>query len=314
MKALQHNEIFGNWATLFLATDKQGQIDFSRLADEIDILISSKPNGIYSNGTAGEFYTQTENEFDKISGLLAEKCGKENIPFQIGVNHMSAQISMERLKRTKDLNPSAFQVILPDWFPTVQEENIEFLQKMSEEAGNVGLVLYNPPHAKVVLQPEQWKPVKKVVPRLVGLKVFDNNGNDNWYKRAGNNSNGLSVFIPGHHLATGIKNGANGAYSNMACLNPFAAQKWYDLIIENIEAGLELEIRINKFMQQFINPLITEEHYPNQACDRFLALVGGWADIGSHMRWPYRSVPSEYADKIRKEAKKIIPEFFEISA
>ncbi len=31
-------------------------------------------NGIYSNGTAAEFYNQTEGEFDKISQLLVDKC------------------------------------------------------------------------------------------------------------------------------------------------------------------------------------------------------------------------------------------------
>jgi hypothetical protein len=70
MKSLQHHEIFGNWATLLLATDDHGNIDFSKLADEMDVLVSSRPNGIYSNGTAGEFYAQTEDEFDRIMALV----------------------------------------------------------------------------------------------------------------------------------------------------------------------------------------------------------------------------------------------------
>ena len=55
MKPLSSDEIYGNWATLLLATDKNGEIDVSRMNDEIDVLIDSQPNGIYSNGTAGEF-------------------------------------------------------------------------------------------------------------------------------------------------------------------------------------------------------------------------------------------------------------------
>ena len=101
MKPLSSKDIYGNWATLLLATDKKGKIDFLKLNDEIDVLISSKPNGIYSNGTAGEFYTQTENEFSKISELLSSKCEKAGIPYQIGVSHMSPQISLERLKMIK---------------------------------------------------------------------------------------------------------------------------------------------------------------------------------------------------------------------
>lgn len=314
MQPLKPNQIHGNWATLLLTTDNQGSIDYAKLAYEIDILIASKPNGIYSNGTAGEFYTQTEEEFDRISRLLAVKCEATGVAFQIGVSHMSPQISLERLKRAKELKPSAFQVILPDWFPVTMEESVGFLQKMSEEAGEIGLVLYNPPHAKTILEPEQWSLIKREVPGLVALKVSDQGGNKTWYKKARTHSEGLSLFIPGHRLASGIQNGADGAYSNMACLNPFAAQEWYEQISDDIEAALELEQRINHFMKQFIEPLISEKNYSNHACDRFLAILGGWADIGETMRWPYRSVPVEYADQIRPKARDLIPEFFQTAS
>ena len=125
------------------------------------------------------------------------------------------------------------------------------------------------------------------------LLATDNEGNINYIR-----------------LAAGIKLGAHGSYSNMACLNPFTAQKCYDMIIEDIDAGLELEQRIGKFMVLYIHPLISKHHYSNQACDRLLANLGGWADIGDKLRWPYRSVPIEYGKKIKNEAVNLIPEFF----
>lgn len=311
MKPLSSKEIYGNWATLLLATDKNGDIDFIKLNDEIDVLISSKPNGIYSNGTAGEFYSQTEDEFLKVSSLLASKCEKAGVSFQIGVSHMSPQISLQRLKMIKHLNPGAVQVILPDWFPVTVEEAIIFLTKMEEEAEGISLVLYNPPHAKKILKPNEWKILKKNVFTLQGVKVFDYNCDESWYETMRKNSSNLSVFIPGHHLVTGIRMGANGAYSNVACLNPFAAQKWYEMIQTDFSAALELETRINRFMSELIAPFITKYHFPNHACDRFMALVGGWADIGSKLRWPYTSIPEDLAGPVRKKAKQIIPEFFD---
>ncbi|WP_423127769.1 dihydrodipicolinate synthase family protein [Gaoshiqia sp. Z1-71] len=310
MKSLQHHEIFGNWATLLLAADDYENIDFSRLADEIDVLIASRPNGIYSNGTAGEFYAQTEDEFDRISLMLSEKCEKAEIPYQIGVSHMSPQISLERLKRVRHLQPGAVQLILPDWFPVTLDEAVIFLQKMASAAGGISLVLYNPPHAKSQLQPEEWSILKKKIPSLAGLKVFDQNGDANWYPAMRKNSNGLSLFIPGHRLASGIQKGAHGAYSNIACLNPFAAQRWYELTQTDLPAALDLEKRINRFMSELITPFITEQHYPNHACDRLMALVGGWADVGAKQRWPYRSIPESFAVQVRQKAQTLIPEFF----
>lgn len=310
MKAFKHDEIFGNWATVLLTTYKNGLIDYSKLSDEIDVLIASKPNGIYSHGTAGEFYTLNEEEFDKINYLLATKCNDSKTPFQIGINHTSPQISLQRLNRIKYLRPSAIQLILPDWYPPTLEESVLFLQRIEEEANGISLVLYNPPHAKKQLEPEEWTILKKNVPLLQGLKVFDQNGNPEWYARVRENSHCLSVFVPGYRLATGIKSGVHGSYSNMACLNPFAAQEWYNLIRKDMEAGLELERRIEKFRQDYIHPLKTAQQYASHAIDRFLALLGGWADIGEKLRWPYKTVPQEYANKIKPEVIKLLPEFF----
>jgi len=313
MKPLLSKEILGNWATLLLATNKSGDIDFSKLNDEIDVLISSSPNGIYSNGTAGEFYSQTEEEFLKVSELLAVKCEKAGIPFQLGVSHMSPQISLQRLKMVKHLQPGAVQVILPDWFPPTLEECIIFLKKMAEEAENISLILYNPPHAKKKLQPEEWTVLKTQVPTLMGVKVFDHNSDKRWYESVRKNSEAISVFIPGHNLASGITLGAHGAYSNVACLNPFAAQNWFNQMQIDMNSALELEKRINQFMSELIEPFITKQFFPNHACDRFMALVGGWADVGANLRWPYKSIPKELAEPIRKKACQIIPEFFNMN-
>ena len=203
------------------------------------------------------------------------------------------------------------QIILPDWFPVTLEEAVLFLGEMEKEAEGTSLVLYNPPHAKKILKPSDWSHLKDKIPSLAGLKVFDQNADPNWYKLVNENKEGLSIFIPGHRLVTGIRMGAHGAYSNMACLNPFAAQNWFEMIRTDLPAALEMEIRINQFISELIAPFITESGYPNHACDRFMALLGGWADVGSKLRWPYRSIPEDLAVDVRKRAKNIIPEFFE---
>jgi 4-hydroxy-tetrahydrodipicolinate synthase len=201
-------------------------------------------------------------------------------------------------------------LILPDWFPVSMEEAILFLRKMESEADGISLILYNPPHAKKILHPEDWEMIKKQIPSLEGLKVFDRNGDPVWFEKVRKHAGSLSVFIPGHRLISGIRAGARGAYSNMACLNPFAAQRWYEMSMQDQVAALELEQRINVFMNTWISPFITQGHFPNHACDRFMALLGGWADVGEALRWPYRSIPMNLVEPVRKEAETIIPEFF----
>ena len=307
MKPLISQDIRGNWATLLLAWNRDDSLDLDRVGGEIDCLIATGVDGIYSCGTAGEFHTLTEDEFDAVSALLAAKCAAAGMPFQLGVSHMSAQISRARLQRAATLAPSAMQVILPDWYPVTDNEAVVFLEGMVEAAGEIGLVLYNPPHAKRVLEPEAMGGLSRAVPALVGVKTAA--GDAAWYAAMRRHIPHLSVFVPGHRLATGIREGAAGAYSNAACLNPAAAQAWYRQMLDDIAAALELEQRLCGFMEQYIVPFITEAGYCPAACDRLLAQMGGWADVGERMRWPYRAIPREEAIRLREIARRTVPEF-----
>lgn len=311
MNPLKSNQIYGNWATILLPIDKDDCIDYIKLAEEIDSLISMGVNGIYSNGTAGEFYNQTEEEFDKISQLLADKCNAAGMPFQIGCCHMSPKLSLEKLKRTVSLMPGAIQVILPDWFPPTMDEVISFLFTMAEVADPIGLVLYNPPHSKKKLNPEDYYKIKNAGIPLVGCKVAA--GDSNWYATMKDLVPELSLFVPGHCLATGISLGASGSYSNMACLHPQIAQQWYELMLTDMPGAIEFEKRIQFFMSKHIVPLITENKYSDPSIDKFLAAIVGWTDIGTRMRWPYRWIQFDDVSRIREICKELLPEFFSLS-
>lgn len=307
MTPLAANQIRGNWATLLLAWNADGSLDLGRVAAEIEVLIAARVDGIYSNGTAGEFHTQTEAEFDAVAELLATRCEAADTAFQIGVSHPVAQVSRERLRRVLPLHPSAVQLILPDWFPVTEREAIVFLTGMAETAGDLGLVLYNPPHAKRVLAPAQVGRLAAACPTLVGWKTAG--GDDAWYQEMRAHCARLSVFVPGHLLASGVRRGAHGAYSNVACLNPAAAQRWTDQMCSDLPGALEIESRLRRFMDAHIAPFLTEQGFCNAACDRLLAGIGGWADVGAAMRWPYRSIAASEASRLREVARELLPEF-----
>ncbi|MEZ4671726.1 MAG: dihydrodipicolinate synthase family protein [Anaerolineae bacterium] len=310
MKPFTASEILGNWATLLLPINVDDSIDFVRLDDELEVLAQAGVNGIYSNGTAGEFHAQTEQEFDRIHELVAQRCEAAKLPFQIGASHMSFQISIERIKRTRALCPSAFQVILADWFPLQEAEMVTCLEHFARAADPIGLVLYNPPHAKRRLTPAQIGSLKRAVPALVGVKVAG--GDASWYAEMRAHCSELSIFIPGHHLATGFSHGAAGAYSNVACLHPVGAQRWYDLMPVNLTGALEIEHRIRQYFDEYITPYISERHYSNGAVDKLLSVIGRWAHIGSRLRLPYRWIDETEAERLRQIGLQVIPEILAI--
>jgi dihydrodipicolinate synthase/N-acetylneuraminate lyase len=308
LRPLRAEELRGNWATLMLPIGADDSIDYGRLAGELDALIAAGVDGLYTNGTAGEFHTQTEAEFDAIHALVAERCHRAGLPFQIGASHMSAQLALDRIRRASSLRPAAFQVILADWFPLQEAEMVACLERMAAAAEPVGLVLYNPPHAKVVLTPTQIGRLRAAVPALIGVKVAD--GDAAWYAELRAHCQGLAVFVPGHHLATGIANGAAGSYSNVACLSPAGAQRWYEQMLTDLPAALALEQRIRRFMDTEIVPFIVRDGYANPALDKLLAAIGGWADVGTRLRWPYRWLDPAEAARLRPVAQALLPEMF----
>lgn len=311
MKPLTAAEIRGNWATLLLPLNADDSIDYGLLGDEIDRFIAAGVDGIYSNGSAGEFYAQTEDEFDRISTLLAEKCERARRPFQIGACHMSPRLSRERVRRAKALAPSALQIVLPDWFVPSWPEIGSFLEVMIAEAAPVPLILYNPPHAKRRLTPAEWLEIATKFPAVVGIKVPG--GDEAWYAAMQPVMARISVFIPGHELASGLARGAHGAYSNVACLSPAGAQRWSDLCRRDPAAGLAWEKKIQGFWLGHVAPLITVHGLANMAADKAASVAGGWLPgLSPRLRWPYRGATEEMvraiAGEARRQLRDIMPE------
>ena len=302
------NKIEGVWGTMLLPLRKSGDVDFKALEGQIRILAGSGLNGIYSNGTAGEFWTLSEKEFDRTSGLMAGICREAGLPFQIGACHQSPHITRQRIQRTRKLGPVAYQVIIPEWVTPTMEELIEYFHVIGEAAGPVKLVLYNPPHAKWRLQPAEIHYLSRNVPELAGFKLAG--GDADWFSIMRPVLESHAVFTPGHTLASDLPRGSRGSYSNMACLSPRGAARWYRLMKEDPSAAREIEDRIQTFRNAHIVPLWRDHKYSSAAIDKLWAYLGDWGPISTALRWPYRGVPESLGNELRSQVRTMIPDFF----
>ncbi|MBM3874541.1 MAG: dihydrodipicolinate synthase family protein [Verrucomicrobia bacterium] len=308
MKPLCSDGISGTWGAVLLPLNADDSIDFVALAEQVQTMLDAGLAGVYTNGTAGELHEQEEAEFDRLSTLVAEACTRRSVPFQIGVGHMSARVARERLRRVVALAPGAVQVILPDWVPIAPAEAEHFLLTMAELAAPVALVLYTPGHAKRPLDLAAIARLRAAVPGLVGVKTPD--GNASWYASMRRLLPGFSVFVPGHHLATGLRSGASGSYSNIACLSPRGAQRWFERCVKDPAAGLAFEQRLLAFFQEQVAPLAAHG-LCSAALDKALAAAGGWAPIPPRLRWPYQSADAAAVARLGRAARAALPELWE---
>jgi dihydrodipicolinate synthase/N-acetylneuraminate lyase len=301
-------ELRGVWATALLPIRPDESIDVDRLAAALDHVLAAGVHGVYTNGTAGEFHTLTEAEYDRLHTLVAERCTAAGMAFQLGASHPSGQLSLQRIARAAGLRPGAIQVVLPDWLPLGPDEVLAAVERMAAVADGVPLVLYNPPYAKTQVAPELFGKLADEVPALVGVKVPG--GDDAWYARMADAVGGrLAVFVAGHTLASGYARGAAGAYSNVACLSPAGAARWYAQITSDLPAAQAFEERLRGFLDAHIGPL-ARAGYCDPALDKTLAAVGGWAATGTRVRWPHRSVPEDAIPSLRAAAEAAVPELF----
>jgi len=72
-------------------------------------------------------------------------------------------------------------------------------------------------------------------------------------------------------------------------------------------AALDVERRLRRFFADHITPL-ARQGYCDPALDKTLAAIGGWAPVGTRVRWPHRSVPPELVPALREAARQAVPE------
>ena len=120
----------------------------------------------------------------------------------------------------------------------------------------------------------------------------------------------FSVFVPGHTVGFGKPLGANGSYSNVACLRPNGAVMIWNLIDIDIEKAKNIENKINNFMKIHILPLASR--LSNTGLDKLLASVGGWGPISEEVLWPYEGATFKEVQKIKTIAKQELPELFDV--
>ena len=296
----------GVWATILLDIGADGAPRMACIDEQVAVLAESGVAGVYCNGTSTEFHCQTEAQYRAIATATAEAARRFGLPFQIGAAHPMPNGTLERVRHARGLGPDAIQVTLPDWTPVTPQEAVRFLKSCAEAAAGAPLVLYNPPHAKTVLDPAGYARLADEIPELAGIKC--GGGDAGWYAAMAPLFKRLSVFVPGHSYASGIRDGAAGSCSNMACLNPAAAVAWARLAARDMDAALELQSRITAFMDDAIRPLVAEGFFGN-ALDKAMAVAGGWTSLGPAMMWPFSSVPPSGIDRIKAAARRHVPEF-----
>src|ERR1700689_5534628 len=71
----------GTWGSALLPIRPDESIVFKALEVQLDVLLAVGLAGVYTCGTAGEFHTLEEDEFDALSELVAQMAKRAGVAF-----------------------------------------------------------------------------------------------------------------------------------------------------------------------------------------------------------------------------------------
>jgi len=84
MNPLTSKRLKGTWSTLLLPLNETEDIQWDGIDDQLNALAKAEVDGIYFNGTACEFYSQSNEEFLRLARTTQPSANAKAYPFKSG--------------------------------------------------------------------------------------------------------------------------------------------------------------------------------------------------------------------------------------
>jgi 4-hydroxy-tetrahydrodipicolinate synthase len=154
----------GIWSPMPTPFDSDGEVDYKRLGMLTDHLIEGGVDGLFPNGTTGEFALLTREERRKVVEAVTDRAGSR-VPVLAGVCDPSPRNVISFARDAADAGADGI-VATPPYYYRLDDEGLYTHFKMVHESTSLPLVLYNIPEWT-----HNFVPVS-VVSRLADEKVI----------------------------------------------------------------------------------------------------------------------------------------------
>ncbi len=125
---------------------------------------------LYVFGTAGEGYAITDQQFDQIVKAFASEMHSGGAEPMVGIIHLSLGTMLERIRRSRDLGVTRFQVSLPSWAALSDRELFLFFDQVCDSFPDCQFMHYNLPRTKRLVTGKEYGKLAAAHPNLVATK------------------------------------------------------------------------------------------------------------------------------------------------
>jgi len=302
---LTRTNLHGVWCALIVPWTDRDELDERRFVQECRSYGGTGVHGIYTGGTTGEFYAQDDATYERITKIAVEHAHDVGLPIQIGCSALSTRTARQRAKVAIDAGADALQIAIPFWLTLKDDEVMRFMREIAEAAGDTPIILYTTERAKRLISPQLFGALAHEVPTFIGTK--DTGCDVPLLKAILAEAPDIAVFGGDDDFYIKIPAGGRGGYCSVTGLNTARIVKYYELCAAGkLEEALPIYQEINRFMQDHVVALVTEDGLWDSAIDRLLRVCGG-GDVGIRCQSPYRSGTQKHLDAMKAWLKQNAP-------
>jgi len=303
---LTRQTLRGVWPALILPWTQNDELDEPRFRAEIRAYANTGVHGVYTGGTAGEFYAQDDATFQQVTSITCEEGHALGLPVQIGCTALSTRTACGRIKTAIKAGADGIQISIPFWLEMSDDEIITFFDDIVAAAGETPLIFYHTPRAKRTLSARFLAALARRYPTLIGLK--DTAAPIDFAEELLKLAPDFAILGGEHHLVERIAAGGRGTFSSLALLNPRYAAEFYQAIIDGrIEEAERRQKQVQRYFIEAVVPLVRDVGLWDSAVDRVQRTVGG-IDVGLRCQGPYRCATQFHVDSLRQWCCEHAPE------
>ncbi len=287
------SQIKGIIVPLLTPINEQEEINYEQLKNLTDYVIRGGVNGIFVNGTTGEFARFSISERQKIARAVVE-AAKGRVPVLVGVSECGTRLVLENVKAAEEAGAAAVVTTMPYYFPTTSvREQSEFVRDVTKST-KLPVLLYNIPAVMGYALTEELLDLVCDIENLYGIK--DSSGKKESFDRLSERyGDKLQIFVGAEELNYyGLKNKAAGLVPSLANTFPkVLAEIWHSSQNEDWEtckkccALIDEMNQLNRFSDSWMSPNIWRKEALSQ-----MGIIS--ADFTS----PYQAVPDKDRCKI----------------
>ncbi|MEM6979053.1 MAG: dihydrodipicolinate synthase family protein [Planctomycetota bacterium] len=148
--------------------DYRGRVDEQQLRSYVDWLIEHGVDGLYPNGSTGEFVRFNQAERREIVRIVVDQTAGR-VPVLAGAAEANARETIEACEHYGELGVRAVAIVAPYYYPLSREGVEAYFSEIASQV-SVDVTLYNIPLFASPIEVDSVIRLASEYPRIIGLK------------------------------------------------------------------------------------------------------------------------------------------------